>query len=71
MLGDSLLEREPHMKQKRRAEQRQSANAVKAQWRKRREATRLDRAMAEKEVWVAKFPERPRWVKLYVVANGL
>ena len=71
MLGNSLLEREPHMKQKRRAEQWQRANAVKAQWRKRREATRLYRAVAEKEVGVAKFPERPRRVELYVVSNGL
>ena len=71
MLGDGLLEGEPYVKQKRRAEYRQRADGVEAARRKRREALALYRAVADEEVGVPRLPDGSGWVEFYVPANGL
>ena len=71
MLGYCLLEGEPYVKQKRRAEYRQRADGVEAARRKRREALALYRAVADEEVGVPRLPDGSGWVEFYVPANGL
>ena len=70
MLGDGLLQGEPHMKHKRRAEYRQRADGVEAARRKRREALALYRTVADEEVGVPRLPDGAGGVELYVAANG-
>ena len=65
MLGYCLLEGEPYVKQKRRAEYRQRADGVEAARRKRREALALYRAVADEEVGVPRLPDGSGWVEFY------
>ena len=69
VLGDGLLEREAHVEEEGRAEEREVAD--RAPGARRVEDRVADRAEAPEAVGVAKLPERARRVERDVAANGL